>query len=119
LGVDCFWNDFFSYEKKFNFEFFQVGGLENWGALLGVSLIWVFIGDFRKDKALSLGFGLSTKTNALLFLSCGFGREVCELGQDEELNQNSRHHGAGFPLQAGPCCGNDGVECSPKRFIKF
>lgn len=84
-----------------------------------MSLIWVFVGDFCKDKSLSLGFGLSEKTNAPLFLSGGFGREVCELGQEEELNQNSRYHGAGFPLQAGPYCGGDGVKCSPKRVIEF
>lgn len=84
-----------------------------------MSLISVFIGDFCKDKSLSLGFGLSPKTNSLLFLSCGLGREDCELGQEEELNHNSRHHGEGFPLQAGPCCGSDRIECSPKRVIQF
>lgn len=119
LRADCFWKDFLPHEKKFNFKVSLVGGLKYRVSLLGVPLISVFIGDFCKDKSLSFGSGLSTKTKALLFLSCGLGREDCKLVQEKELNHNSRHHGAAFPLQAGPFYGSYGIECSPKCVIQF
>lgn len=86
---------------------------------MGLPLISVFIGDFCEDKSLSFFWlWVVTENKSSLVLSCGLGREDCELVQ-EELNHNSRHHGAGFPLQAGPCYGSYGIECSPKRVIQF